>query len=92
MSSRRLVIAGDSSFAEVACDLFDAQGHFEVCAFAVHAAYRKRDTLLGRPIHPIEDIVRACPPEEHDVFVALTYRELNLGADADLRGDAIERL
>ena len=77
MSSRRLVIAGDSSFAEVACDMFDAQGQFNVCAFTVHAAYRKRDSLLGRPIYPIEEIARACPPEEHDVFVALTYRELN---------------
>jgi sugar O-acyltransferase (sialic acid O-acetyltransferase NeuD family) len=77
MSKRRLVIAGDSSFAEVACVMFAARGQFEVCAFAVHAAYRRRETLLGRPIHSIEEIARVCPPDEHDVFVALTYRELN---------------
>ena len=65
MSNRRLVIVGDSSFAEVACELFDAQGRFEVCAFAVHAAYRKRETLLGRPIHAIEEIARACSPDQY---------------------------
>ena len=77
MARRKLVIAGDSSFAEVACELFDAEERFEVVGFAVHAAYLKRDSLLGRPIHPIEDIVRHCPPDTHSAFVALTYRELN---------------
>src|SRR5438552_8697844 len=77
MSKRNLVIVGDSSFAEVACELFDAQGKFEVVAFAVHQAYRKRDALLDRPVRAVEEIADLCPPTTHDAFVALTYRELN---------------
>jgi len=77
MVARKLVIAGDSSFAEVACEMFDAEGRFEVAAFGVHRAFLKRDNLLGRPVHPLEDIATLCPPETHDAFVALTYRELN---------------
>ncbi len=77
MPRRRLVIVGDSSFAEVACELFDVHPDFEVAAFTVHASFLKRDNLLGRPVHPLEDILRLCPPETHDAFVALTYRELN---------------
>ncbi len=76
-SKRRLVIIGDSSFAEVACELFDADDQYEVAAFAVHRAFRKSETLLGRPLHLVEELVQHCPPETHDVFVALTYRELN---------------
>lgn len=74
---RNLVIIGDSSFAEVACELFDREGKYQVKAFSVHAAYKKRDELLGRPVWALEDIVRHCPPGECDAFVAITYRELN---------------
>ena len=74
---RRLVIVGDSSFAEVAYELFDAEGKYEVAAFAVHEAFRKRESLLSRPLHALESIEEHCSPDTHDVFVALTYRELN---------------
>jgi sugar O-acyltransferase (sialic acid O-acetyltransferase NeuD family) len=77
LAPRRLVIAGDSSFAEVAFELFDAEGRYEVAAFAVHEAFRKRTTLLGRPVHALEEITEHFPPQTHDAFVALTYRELN---------------
>lgn len=77
MSKRSLVIVGDSSFAEVAAELFDEQGIYDVVAFAVHAAFRKRDSLLGRPVLAIEQIAEHCPAGTHDAFVALTYRELN---------------
>lgn len=74
---RKIVIVGDSSFAEVACAMFEQDDVFDVVAFAVHAAYRKRDSLLGRPIHTIEEVASHCPPYDHLAFVALTYRNLN---------------
>ena len=74
---RRLVIVGDSSFAEVACELFDEAGEYDVASFAVHEAFRKGDSLLGRPLHALENLAAHCPPETHDAFIALTYRELN---------------
>jgi sugar O-acyltransferase (sialic acid O-acetyltransferase NeuD family) len=77
MERRKLLIVGDSSFAEVAFELFNGPSKYAVCAFAVHGAFRKRESLFARPIHPLEDISSLCPPETHDVFVALTYRELN---------------
>ena len=77
MARRKLVIVGDSSFAAVACEMFDAAGDYEVAAFAVHRAYLKQDALLDRPVHALEEIDQLCPPAEADAFVALTYRELN---------------
>lgn len=73
----RLVIIGDSSFAEIASVMFKAEGRYEIAAFAVHEAFRKRDALLGHPVHALEHLHEHCPPDTHDVFVALTYRELN---------------
>jgi sugar O-acyltransferase (sialic acid O-acetyltransferase NeuD family) len=74
---RSLIIVGDSSFAEVACELFDADGQYKVAGFAVHSAYRKREMLLGRPLYAIETLTQHCSPDTHEAFVALTYRELN---------------
>ena len=77
MERRRLVIVGGSSFAEIAAELFDVEGRYQVTCFAVHAKYRHQETLLGRPLLAIEGLPSHCPPETHDVFVALTYGELN---------------
>jgi sugar O-acyltransferase (sialic acid O-acetyltransferase NeuD family) len=77
MSKTKLIIVGDSSFAEVACELFDALGTYDVVAFSVHSAFKKSDELLGRPIYALEQISDFCSPAECEAFVALTYRELN---------------
>jgi sugar O-acyltransferase (sialic acid O-acetyltransferase NeuD family) len=77
VTRRKLLIIGDSSFAEVACELFDAYGTYEVAAFAVHASFLRQERLLGRPVHAFEEIDKLCPPAEFDAFVALAYRELN---------------
>jgi sugar O-acyltransferase (sialic acid O-acetyltransferase NeuD family) len=77
MARRKLVIVGDSSFAEIACEMFEVAGNHEVAAFAVHREYLKRQDLLGRPVCALEDIDRLIPPADADAFVALTYRELN---------------
>jgi sugar O-acyltransferase (sialic acid O-acetyltransferase NeuD family) len=74
---RRLVIVGDSAFAEVACEYFDHDSRYEVAAFAVEQAYLKRDELLGRPIVPLETLPERYPRETHDVYVAVVYTQLN---------------
>ncbi len=75
--TRALVIVGDSAFAEIACEYFDADTHYEVVAFAVERPYLRRDTLLGRPVRAFEDLAALHPSASHDVFVAVTYAQLN---------------
>lgn len=77
MAPIKLVIVGDSSFAEVACELFDATEAYDVVAFTVHRAFRQKTELLGRPVHAIDEIAAICLPQHHQAFVAITYRELN---------------
>jgi sugar O-acyltransferase (sialic acid O-acetyltransferase NeuD family) len=75
--SRKLVIVGDSAFAEVAFENFEWLSSYSVVAFAVEDAYRKRETLFDRPIVAFESLAESHPPDEHDVYVAIVYTQLN---------------
>ncbi len=47
---QKLVIIGDSDFAQIAYEYFTHDSHYEVVAFAVEAAYKKRDELFDLPV------------------------------------------
>jgi sugar O-acyltransferase (sialic acid O-acetyltransferase NeuD family) len=73
----KLVIVGDSAFAEVACEYFARDTAYEVAAFAVERPYLVREMLLDRPVVAFEDLSQRFPPQMHDVFVAIVYSQLN---------------
>jgi len=75
--TRKLVIVGDSAFAEIAREYFDADSPYEVVGFAVESAHLRRGELLGLPVVPFEELERHFPAAEHDVFVATVYTQLN---------------
>lgn len=77
MSSRKLVIVGDSSFAQVAYEYFTHDSDYEVVAFAVEDKYLRQTTLFGLPIVAFEDLPEHYDPDEHDVYVAIVYTQLN---------------
>ena len=76
-AGRKLVIVGDSLFAEIACEYFTHDSPHEVVAFAVEAEYRKRDELAGLPVVDFESVADRYDPAEHAVYVALVYTQLN---------------
>jgi len=75
--NRKLVIVGDSLFAEIAREYFTHDSPYEPVAFAVESAYRKRDELQGLPVVDYESIAERYDPGEHSVYVALVYTQLN---------------
>ncbi len=77
MNTKKLIIVGDSAFAEIAREYFDADTPYEVAAFSVESVYLKRDRLHGLPVVPFENLEQSYPPDTHDVFVAITYTQLN---------------
>lgn len=77
IKDRKLVIVGDSAFAEVAFEYFTRDSRYDVAGFAVERAFLKRDTLLGRPVVVFETLAEHFPPADHDVYVAVVYTELN---------------
>ena len=74
---RKLVIVGDSAFAEIAGEYFACDSRYEVAAFAVEQAYLQREELMGRPVVALETLPERYPRETHDVYVAIVYSQLN---------------
>jgi sugar O-acyltransferase (sialic acid O-acetyltransferase NeuD family) len=74
---RKLVIIGDSAFAEIAFEYFTHDSRYEVSGFAVEQAFLKRDAICGLPVVAFEDIERIFDPGEHYFFAANVYTQLN---------------
>lgn len=75
--AQKLIIVGDSSFAEIAYEYFTHDSDYDVVAFAVESAYKTRDTLFGLPIVDFETMQEHYAPEDHAMFTALTYAKMN---------------
>lgn len=77
MKSKKLIIIGDSAFAEIAHEYFEYDSIYNVVAFSVERDFLKKDNLNFLPVLPFEDIEKLYDPEEYEVFVAVTYTKLN---------------
>jgi sugar O-acyltransferase (sialic acid O-acetyltransferase NeuD family) len=75
--TKKLVIIGDSAFAEVAYECFTHDSEYNVVGFAVETAYLKRSVLFGLPIVPFEQIEEHFNPNEVEFYAALVYTQLN---------------
>jgi sugar O-acyltransferase (sialic acid O-acetyltransferase NeuD family) len=77
VKTKKLILVGDSAFAEIAYEYFDVDSEYDVVAFSVERAFMNRDRLCGLPILPFEELETHLSPEEHHVFVAVVYTQLN---------------
>lgn len=77
MKNKKLVIIGAGEFGEIAYEYFTYDSEYDVVAFAVEKKYRKNDELFSLPVIDFEDCADKYPPTEYDVFVAITYVQLN---------------
>lgn len=75
--TRKLIIVGDSAFAEIAYEYFTYDSDYDVVAFAVERAYLQRDTMAGLPVVAFESLPEVFDPAEHEVYVATVYTQLN---------------
>jgi sugar O-acyltransferase (sialic acid O-acetyltransferase NeuD family) len=93
-ASNKLVIVGDSLFAEIAHEYFEHDSEYDVVAFAVEEAYRTRDEFRGLPVLPFESLEDELDPAAHSVYAAITYAQVNrlrqrLAAEAKAKGFAL---
>ena len=91
---RKLIIVGDSAFAEIAYEYFTCDSDYEVVAFSVERDYLKKETVFDLPVVPFETLETAYDPQEHAVYVAAVYTQLNrlrtrLGMQAKAKGFAL---
>ena len=74
---RKLILIGDSAFAEVAFEYFTHDSPYEVVAFAVDREYRTRPEMFARPVVAIDELTSRYSPADHWFFAAIVYTQLN---------------
>jgi len=74
---RKLVIVGDSAFAEIAYEYFTHDSEYEVVGFSVEQEYLTKTELFGFPVVPFESVEQRFSPADHDVYAALVYTQQN---------------
>lgn len=74
---KKLVLFGDSAFAEIAYEYFTHDSPYEVVAFTVNKEYLKRDKLFNLPIVPFEEVKNIYSPETHEMHISLVYINMN---------------
>jgi sugar O-acyltransferase (sialic acid O-acetyltransferase NeuD family) len=75
--TKQLVVVGGTAFAEIAYEYFSHDSSYQVKAFSVEEKYRNRSELFGLPVVPFETLDKEFAPEPHEVFVAVTYTQMN---------------
>jgi sugar O-acyltransferase (sialic acid O-acetyltransferase NeuD family) len=75
--TRKLILVGDSAFAEIAYEYFEADTDYEVVAFSVERAFIRQETLFGLPVVAFEDLESLFDASTHEVYVATVYTQLN---------------
>jgi sugar O-acyltransferase (sialic acid O-acetyltransferase NeuD family) len=75
--TKKLVLVGDSAFAEIAYEYFTHDSEYEVVAFAVEREYLRRGQLFGLPVVPFEELPERFTPAEHEFYAALVYTQGN---------------
>lgn len=75
--TKKLLIIGDSAFAEVAYECFTHDSDYEVVGFSVESAYLQKQALFGLPVVPFERVEEYFDPQQVSFFSALVYTQLN---------------
>lgn len=84
-----LIIFGLEDFADIAYEYFTFDSDYTVVGFAAHRRYVTEKTKFGLPVFAFENITDFLNPSHHSIFIAVTYRQMNLLRKQILR-DAIK--
>jgi sugar O-acyltransferase (sialic acid O-acetyltransferase NeuD family) len=76
---KKVIIFGDSAFAEIAYEYFTYDSEYEVIAFTVSQDFLEKDNLFGLPVVPFENIESNYSPLEFEMHIAIVYNNLNRG-------------
>jgi len=74
---KSLIIFGAGDIAELAHYYFSSDSNYDVVAFTVNAEYLTGTQLCELPVCPFEEISAKYPPDQFELFIALSYSKLN---------------
>lgn len=73
----KVIIFGNSLFAELYYDSLTNDSPYEVVAFTVDREYITGDRLFGLPVIPFGDIESVFPPSQHKMIVSVSFQKVN---------------
>jgi len=73
----KVIIFGTGDIGQLAYYYMTHDSPFEVIAFCADDAFIKSSKFLGLPVVPFEKVLHIYPPDDFDMFVALSYSKLN---------------
>ena len=74
---KKLIIIGDSFFAQIAYKYFFRENKYQIVGFSVEKQFIKNKELYGLPIVEFENLDKDYSPSDYYIFVAITYTKLN---------------
>ncbi|MDD2310076.1 MAG: acetyltransferase [Desulfuromonadaceae bacterium] len=73
----KVIIFGNSLFAELYYDCLTNDSPYEVVAFTVDREYITGDSLFGLPVIPFADIESVFPPSRYKMIVSVSFQKVN---------------
>ena len=74
--NKKLIIYGDSSFAQMIAHYFQSDSDYEVVAYCVDSAYKTKDDIDGLPVVALEELESHFSSENHSIFAAIGYKSV----------------
>lgn len=73
----KVIIFGNSLYAELYYYCFTHDSPYEVVAFTVDREYMTGDSLFGLPVVPFGEIESLFPPSQHKMIVSVSFQKVN---------------
>lgn len=77
MNRKKLIIVGNGATADIAFEYFTHDSDFEVVGFSVENSFRNSESYKNLPIVDFEDIHSLFKPENHFIYVAISFNQFN---------------
>jgi sugar O-acyltransferase (sialic acid O-acetyltransferase NeuD family) len=74
---KKLIIFGKGDIADIAQVYFEQDSDYKVACFTIDRDFIEGDKHNGIPLIPFDEINESYPPEEFDMFIALSYAKMN---------------
>lgn len=74
---KKVVIFGTGDIGQLAHFYFTCNSPYEIAAFTADEKFIKEKEFLGLPVVPFEKIEKTYPSDKFDMFVALSYKNVN---------------
>lgn len=74
---KKVVIFGSGAIAQIANYYFEIDSEHEIVAFTVNEEFIDGNTFEGKPVVAFEKVFEVYPPEDYDMFIAMSYANMN---------------